>query len=148
MKLLKVQIHKQGKLVKFKKGFWEESQVFYATFHTDCGVYHFETDAGWITDLRSGSSWIDSIVPKSGNEIYNAVIKFHDAMYSGWVPKSIADEILRQGMILAGLAEWRANLAYNAVSMFGSSGYYFLDDEMPEPYTANRNFEHLQYLDK
>lgn len=148
MKLLKVVIHKKGKLIELKKGFWEESETFYATYHTDCGVYHLELDAGWITDLRSGSSWVDIIVPKSGNEIYNAVIKFHDAMYSGHCPKSIADEILRQGMIIAGIAEWRANLAYEAVSLFGTSGYYFLDDDMPSPYTANRDFEVLHYLDK
>jgi hypothetical protein len=148
MRLSKIVIHKKAELINQDDGYWVLLSDFYATYHTDCGVYHLELLAGWITDLRSGSEWVDAIVPKRGNDIYNAVIMFHDTMYSGWCPKSIADEILRQGIIFSGISEWRANLAYKAVDLFGSSGYYFLEDDMPEPYSHNRSFELLQYLDK
>ena len=64
------------------------------TMVTDEGTYHDFLGAGWITDLRSGSSFIDHFIPKwDGPESpYSALIAFHDSCWSGWVPREISDE--------------------------------------------------------
>ena len=134
------------KLDQIESDLWRLTDTFMVTSKTNLGTYRYIMDKGWVTDLRSGSRACDIIVPKSGNELYNAAILCHDLSYSGWVPKNIADELLRQGIMLAGISEWRANLVNFAVQTFGNSGYYDLDDVMPKPYTENRQYEHF-YLD-
>jgi hypothetical protein len=46
-------------------------------------------------------------------------------------------------MKMAGIASWRAQLAYEAVRIAGTSSYFALDDTMPRPYRYNRDFERL-----
>jgi hypothetical protein len=113
--------------------------------HTNEGVIDAKMKAGWITDYRSGSSAVDSVVPKKGNQAYNSIIMLHDLAYSGWLTKGMADELLKQGMLLSGLASWRVKLASLAVGLFGGLGYYYLTDTMPEPYKDNRALESLKW---
>lgn len=131
--------------LKLAGGFWRLTTDFWVRLHTSEGVIDAKMNAGWITDYRSGSSAVDSVVPKKGNQAYNSIIMLHDLAYSGHLTKNLADELLRQGMILSGLASWRANLAFMAVQAFGRGGYYYLTDTMPEPYTDNRALESLKW---
>ena len=113
-------------------------------FLTDEGTWKLRNRPGWLTDLRSGSSLIDCIVPKMGGAVYTAGILLHDTAFSGKMSFDLANEMLRQCLILSGeIGEFRAGLAAKAVSAFGRSHYYGVDDALPEPYTLNRLFEGL-----
>lgn len=136
-------------LVKDK--FWTLAKPYYAKFITNEGVYHLHLKAGWVTDKRSGSSIIDTIIPKWSNNLsYQAVVAAHDCSYSGWISKSLADNLfILQGMPKSGeIGKLKGSLAYYAVTCFGNSGYYSLDDDLPYPYQDNHNFESLVLLDK
>lgn len=131
--------------LKLAGGFWRLTSDFWVRLHTSEGVIDAKMKTGWVTDYRSGSSAVDVVVPKKGNQAYNSIIMIHDLAYSGHLTKNLADELLRQGMILAGIASWRARLAFMAVQAFGRGGYYYLTDDMPEPYTDNRALESLKW---
>lgn len=131
--------------LKIADGFWRLTSDFWVRLHTNEGFIDAKMKTGWITDYRSGSGAVDIVVPKKGNEAYNAIIMLHDLAYSGHLTKDLADELLRQGMILSGVSSWRARLAYIAVQAFGDGGYYYLTDDMPEPYTDNRALESLKW---
>ena len=95
---------------------------------------------GWITDLRSGTDAINWFIPKHGNDEYNAIILFHDFSWSGWISRSLSNELLRQGIILSGTrGEHVASIVKFTVDHVGT--YYQLEDKLPEPYTVNREFE-------
>jgi len=142
MKIIVTEQPKLSKLV-WKRGYWILDKDFEAVFITDEATYTLRLRAGWITDLRSGSSWVDWIVPKRGSKEYNAIIMLHDCAYSGWLEKNDADSLLRRGLVVGGLSELRAEIAYSAVHIAGGSGYYKLDQRMPTPYTHNRSCEFL-----
>lgn len=145
MVLLSIIVRTPEKLRKVPKTkYWILQEPYSADFVTDIGTFKLRLKAGWITDYRSGSSLIDCIVPKKGNKLFNCSVLCHDCAYSGHIPKDEADELLRQGMILSGLAEWRANMAYTAVQAFGGSAYYDLETPLKTPYTDNREKEYLE----
>lgn len=131
--------------LKIADGFWRLTSDFWVRLHTNEGVIDAKMKTRWITDYRSGSRAVDIVVPKKGNQAYNSIILVHDLAYSGHLTKNMADDLLRQGMILAGVASWRAKLAYMAVQAFGDGSYYYLTDDMPEPYTDNRALESLKW---
>lgn len=131
--------------LKLSGNLWRLTSDFWVRLHTSEGVIDAKMKTGWVTDYRSGSSAVDIVVPKKGNQAYNSILCLHDLAYSGHLTKNLADELLRQGMILSGLAPWRARLAYMAVQAFGRGGYYYLCDTMPEPYTDNRALESLKW---
>jgi len=137
----------QPQVVPYDKKHWKLTADYTIEMVTDEGTYKFVLTAGWITDFRSGSSLIDVWVPKRGNREYTASVLVHDACYSGWVSKKVADELLRQGMILSGISKWKANLAYKAVDVFGSSAYNDLDVKQKSPYTLNRIYEDFTLSD-
>lgn len=117
---------------------------YWVDFVTDEGVWKLRNKPSWLTDLRSGSSCIDCIIPKMGNAVYTAGILLHDTAFSGKMSFGLANEMLRQCMILSKeVGPFRAGLAHTAVSKFGRSHYYGVDDALPEPYTINRVFEEL-----
>ena len=127
---------------KYKK-FWRLETFYHARFYTSEGVYDLTLLPGWITDKRSGSNAINWLVPKDGNEEYNACIFAHDTAYSGFISKALADAIfIQQGMTVSKeVSEFISELAYVAVTAVGKA--YSLNDEMPDPYTNNRTFEKL-----
>ena len=109
---------------------------------TNEGTYHVCLGAGWITDLRSGSSFIDHFIPKwdGPDSKYSAIVAFHDTCWSGWVPREISDSLLAQGCVFTHKCSERTGaLVKLAVDHFGT--YYDLDDRMPKPYTLNRYYE-------
>ena len=117
---------------------------YWVDFITDEGVWKLRNKTSWLTDLRSGSSWIDCLIPKMGNQTYTAGILLHDTCFSGKMSFDLANEMLRQCMILSKeVGPLRAGLAHTAVSKFGRSHYFGVDDDLPEPYTINRVFEGL-----
>jgi hypothetical protein len=132
------------------KGFWNlQDEEWCVKFETNFGNFKLKLLRGWVTDKRSGNSAVDLIIPKwSHNIIYCATVAFHDAGYSGYLPKEEVDELFYQGLLLSGISKWRAKLAWKAVSVFGNNGYFDIEDKMPMPYTYNRSFERFELADK
>lgn len=146
-KLLRIEVlTPKPKLIKLTgklKKFWRLQSFYHVRFHTSEGVYDLNLYPGWITDKRSGSDVINILVPKDGCEEYNACVFAHDTSYSGFLSKFLADNLfVRQGFHVSGeVSEFVSRIAYDAVSLVGKA--YSLNDEMPAPYTDNRNFEKL-----
>lgn len=142
--LLKIEVlTRRPVFQKISKKYWKLLSSYHARLHTDQGVYGLKLYPGWITDKRSGSNAINWLVPKSGNEEYNACIFAHDTSYSGFISKTLSDHLfIRQGFQLSGQVNgFVAGLAYNTVKVLGKA--YEMDELMPEPYTCNRVFERL-----
>lgn len=149
MRLLDIEVYDKMKLEPINTKLFRLADFYDADFVTDEGVWRLRNKAGWITDLRSGTSAINYIIPKWGNEKYNATIALHDTAFSGWMSFELANELLYQGMILSGqIGSFRAGLAKNMVSLFGRSGYRNMYEELPSPYTNVRQFESLKLWDK
>jgi hypothetical protein len=122
------------------------------------GVLVWQIRKGFVTDMRSGSAAINPIIPKfTGNEIYNAAVLAHDCAYTGidnpdgidddhGISRKMADELLRQGMILSGVVgSFRACMAYNAVRLFGGSHW---DAPADGDYAKNPELLKFEWRDK
>lgn len=147
MKLIKIQ-HPKTKPTADKIGdrLYKLTKQYYVELITDEGMLVCNMFPGWVTDYRSGCSIIDPIIPWKGNNTYNAAVMAHDFMYSGWVSKEIADDLLCQGMKLSGeIGSIRASLVHFALDKFGNDHYYDLDKPLKEPYANNRNFEKFSW---
>lgn len=120
---------------------WHLQEQFAVRHVTDCGVLESIMLPGWVTDWRSGSSVADVVIPKMGHGTYAGVVLGHDLMYSGWLSKDLADDLFHQGLLLAGVSKWRANLAYAAVRGFGWLGYVNIADDLTGVYAGNRERE-------
>jgi len=104
---------------------------------TDEGTYKYTMRAGFLTDMRSGSHCIDSIIPKfTENNKYNLAILVHDFNYTKMsdgqhpVSKETADEMLRQMALLSGqIGSFKASLMKTAVKLFGGSAYEGKNDD-------------------
>jgi len=131
------------RLERISKKFWVFRSFYHARFHTTEGVYDLCIHPGQVTDKRSGSDAINWLVPKEGNEEYNAYIYGHDTAYSGWISKGLADDLfIRQGFYKSKeVCKVLAECSYKMVGIFGKA--YGMDDVMPYPYTHNRMFESL-----
>lgn len=145
MKLYRIETNGAPICQKYANGYWILTEDYHVQLVTDEGTLCYTMRAGWITDFRSGSSAVDIIVPKRGNDRYTASVLCHDMAYSGWITKDLADELLYQGMVLSGQSKWRAGLAYKAVQWFGEESYYSMVSPMPRPYTLNRNLESFEW---
>ena len=116
---------------------------------TDECTYNVTLAAGWVTDLRSGSSFVDHFIPKWGgpDSPYSALIAFHDTCWSGWVSRKISDEILAQGCVITHKCSERiSKFVKFATDHFGT--YYEMDEKLPTPYKLNRFYERVEVNDK
>ena len=130
---------------------WQAVSLMQCRFVTDEGVYLSTLLPGFLSDLRSGCDLINPIVPKWGNQAYTwCVVGGHDVSFHGYLSFHLANDLfLKQGMALSGqVGQWRANLAYHTVEVFGESSYSGMDDELPPPYEANRSLCKLEILAK
>ena len=134
-----------------RKGFWRlkenASILIYLLIDGRSYLITLTLGKGWVTDKRSGSCVIDWYLPKDGNTLYDWFIAFHDASYSGYIPRLLADTILREGWKVSGIDSSRASVGYRAVRMFGWMGYYKVTDKLKPPYQDNRALEHLQMVE-
>jgi len=150
--LIQIKAYKNMELIQTSDKYWKLVAPYHAEFITSDGTWKLDLKQGWITDKRSGSSIIDPIISKwnDKNYKYQAVVACHDCSYSGWVSKDLADELfVHQGFYKSGeMGSLRASMAYATVQIFGNSGYYDMNDTLPEPYTINILFEKLVLVDK
>lgn len=150
MKVLGVEYTGEIQLEKIPRKHWWNTQYWRSikpwsvVVLTTESNYRADIAPGWVTDRRSGSSFLDFFIPKKGNSLYQAGVNFHDFCYSGHLKRDIADEILRQVMVMSTeVSETTADVADYFVDEFGESHYYPLDKAMPTPYTKNRLYEHF-----
>ena len=113
----------------------------FVTYFTDMGVIRIKAKKDTWTDGRSGGWFGDLLLPNIGGKSYRPTWFGHDCSYTmaaycesnGMIPPlsyDLANELFKQALCLpkrlgcAGLSEWRANLAYKAVSTyFGRKAY-------------------------
>lgn len=134
----------------FRNGLWRLSKLFKCEVYTDEGVLRFYADAGFITDMRSGSDAINAIIPKfTGNNIYNSAILVHDMNYTvlpnqeHLVSKDLADDLLANMAIYSGeIGKVKAGIMKCAVKLAGDSAYYAPDEP---PYNENGKMISLKW---
>lgn len=142
LSILDVRIIKPRVLRKIDKKYWVLEQKWYFDIVTNRFTIMVRNQPGWITDKRSGSDAINWLVPKDGNDIYDAFIGFHDTAWSGWLGRYFSNNILCLGMVFSKeVYKPVAYLARKTLDRFGK--YYSFHEELPIPYTNNRSFEQL-----
>ena len=114
-----------------KNNLWRLSKAVEITMKTNEGVLRYSLLPGFPTDMRSGASIINPLIPKfTANNKYNGAILAHDFNYSKMangenpVSRLVADILLRDGVKLSGeLGSFKASIMYNAVRLGGCSAY-------------------------
>jgi hypothetical protein len=99
---------------------------------TDEGVFLFTFLRGFTTNFRSGGVAVDSFIDQIGDERKSLCYLVHDAIYTpcealgGEHPLSRkkGDQILRAGLLWAGMGSFKAGLVYNSVRLFGHDAYW------------------------
>jgi hypothetical protein len=113
---------------------------------TDQGTLTYTALPGWVTDLRSGASILNAVMPKSFATAEGlAAILVHDLNYTemsnGWHPINdfhAANDLLRQMLVMSDeVSKFQAWLAWRAVEWFGKSNYYELVTDPASPYFGN-----------
>lgn len=145
IKLLDIVIHTPRVLVPISDKYWMLDKIWKFDIITNEFKILVINQPGWITDKRSGSDWINRLVPKDGNDQYNAIIGFHDTSWSGWITRALSNELLAQGMAFSGeVSQKVSRIAKFTVDHFGH--YYNFEDELPKPYTNNRKLELIRLV--
>lgn len=145
IKLLDIIIHTPRVLVPISDKYWMLDKIWKFDIITNEFKILVRNQPGWITDKRSGSDWINWLVPKDGNDLYNAIIGFHDTSWSGWITRALSNELLAQGMAFSGeVSQKVSRIAKFTVDHFGH--YYNFEDELPKPYTNNRKLELIRLV--
>ena len=147
IKLLDVVILEPRVLKKISKNLWMLEKPWHFDLFTNEFRIMVRNQPGWITDKRSGTDAINCIVPKDGNDIYNAVIGFHDTAWSGWLTRALSNEIMAQGMVFS--KEVSVPVSRISKFMVDNFGHYYqFDDELPPPYTNSRKLELIRLVAK
>ena len=112
------------------KKFWRLTKPLRATINMPAGKgYRIAIDEGFLTDLRSGSDLLNPIVPKWGDWGTCVAYIVHDALYTRhFMSRQLADELLRDMLVEAGMGKFKAALAYRAVRMFGGGAWNASDE--------------------
>ena len=101
------------------------------TIATDEGTLVYSFKEGFITNFRSGGPLVDRFVDQIGDAEKAICYLVHDAAYTPCkacdgehpISKALADTILRESLILAGMSKWKARIVYTIVYLFGDSAY-------------------------
>ena len=130
MKLLSVS---HGKLEVSPKSdrLWVLDTPCTVAMHTDEGTLRATALKGFVTDFRSPHGVIgdivDVFVPGIGTVATACCYLFHDMCYTfctdgeHCVSREIADQMLRDGLLLAGMDPFTATAVYDAVRLAGGS---------------------------
>ena len=118
------------------------------TVETDEGNLVFKFMPGFVTNFRSGGRLVDGFVDQIGDEKKALCYLVHDAMYTPCsrlngehpVSRALADDVLRAGLVWAGMSKIKAAIVYSSVRVFGSSAFED-DDELTESNSSRFSFE-------
>lgn len=98
---------------------------------TDEGCFRFYAKRGTVTNYRSGGPLVDHFIDQIGDEDIAPWWVIHDLCYTPCaalgmehpLSRKKADEILRAGLLYAGMKKWKAQVVYTAVRWFGEPAY-------------------------
>lgn len=117
---LELMLDAQGKELKNRDGrqLWVLLSDF--SYQSDIAKQTITAPAGFVTDLAS--------VPNAALAIMGECAQMasipHDYLYStGKLPRLLADQVLKEAMIVSGEPAWKAAMFYAAVRV-GGSGHY------------------------
>ena len=96
---------------------------------TDEGLLSYTIKPGFITNGRSGPAIIDGFAPHFGNDDMLVAWIVHDCNYYELLSKDLADDILRQMLIKAGMNKFKAGVVKKSVQWFGDNAYGLDSDE-------------------
>ena len=124
------------------EGLWRLADDVKCEVKTDEGVLRYKIFKGFVTNMRSGASCIDCIIPKfTGNNRYNLAILCHDFAYTQnmfnehFLSRKLADNLLKQMAVKSGeIGSAKAAIMHRAVRMFGGGAY---DEENSGVYENN-----------
>lgn len=130
MKLQQV-IHTELKVTPYGDRLWQLTDDLEIKLVTNEGTLIFKLQKGFVTNFRSGGLFVDSFVSNTGNIEESICWVFHDASYSACaylggsnpITRDLADELLYQGLVKAGMGKWKAKVVWRSVSWFGTSAY-------------------------
>lgn len=99
--------------------------------YTDAGLLRFKMFKGFTSNFRSGGVFVDKFVDQIGDEKKSLCYLFHDMAYTPCaqcgmehpVSRKFADQLLKAGLLWAGMGKFKASLVYNSVRLFGDSAY-------------------------
>lgn len=102
---------------------------------TDEGTLHATLLPGFLTNFRSGPGIVDCFINHIGKPGIAICWLFHDFNYGVYsclggehpVSKELADDILRQMLILEGMSKGTARIVYGSVKLFGKDAYEEVD---------------------
>lgn len=106
---------------------------------TDEGTLIFNVKPELKINYRSGGKIVDMFIDQIGNYQTQVSYLVHDMCYTPCqkldmehpVSKELADELLYQMLVYAGMSKWKAKIVKLSVKLFGNSAYYE-DDELTE----------------
>jgi hypothetical protein len=100
---------------------WKVTAEF--AFESEIAKRTIHVPAGFVTDFASIPRFLWNLLPPTGQ--YGKAAVVHDYCYRtlGFVTKSIADQVFREGMIVLGVPSWKINTIYYAVKFFGRRAY-------------------------
>lgn len=115
---------------------------------TDEGVFAFDFRKGFVTNFRSGGLGVDIFIDQIGDEKKALCYLVHDAIYTPCaalgmehpIARKSGDELLRAGLLYAGMGSFKAGIVYNSVRLFGHSAYWE-DDELTDENSKLFSFE-------
>ncbi|CAG4889211.1 DUF1353 domain-containing protein [Paraburkholderia gardini] len=89
-------------------------------YQSDVAKQTFTVPAGFETDFSSVPRTPVAFLLTADSA--HAASTVHDALYSfHWVPRNIADAVLREASLVSGVPAWRAALMFYGVRVFGAS---------------------------
>ena len=116
--------------------FYKVAQDTKVSVRTDECVFCFRFRRGFTTNFRSGGVAVDCFIDQVGDEKKALCYLVHDAIYTPCAALGMehplsrikGDELLRAGLIYAGMSKFKAGLVYRSVRLFGHSAYWEDDD--------------------
>lgn len=89
-------------------------------YQSDVAKQTFTVPVGFETDFASVPRTPVAFLLTADSA--HAASALHDALYSfHWVPRAVADAVLREASLVTGVPAWRAALMYLGVRAFGAS---------------------------
>ena len=78
---------------------------------------------GFVTDFASTPTSLKWLLPSIG--LYGKAAVLHDFLYTSphRVTKQKADHIFKEAMLVLGVPNWKAEIMYQAVKLFGQKAY-------------------------
>lgn len=100
-------------------------------YDSDLAGIRITVETGFETNYVTGRKLL--VVRRIVQDKMNRAAAVHDKCYEGLLPRSMADAVFYEAMIVCGVAKWRACLAYASVR---ACGWMFYNSQPQQPAEA------------